>query len=134
VIDGDFGLHTFGYVVSDLTKQADTVVHTFLPVPTDAVIPWGITWSQDSRWLALEPPSWDPVESGVWLGSADAATKSFLGIGTKNPIWIDEDYIVFSTTIDGEARLQLYSIATDERCWLDVPVGARAVQHVADKR
>lgn len=65
--------------------------------------------------------------------SPDGAAKRLLGIGTGSPVWSDKDRIIFTATIDREARLQLYNMATDGRFWLDVPVGARAVQHVADK-
>lgn len=127
---GDFALHSHGYVVIDLQAGSSTVVHTVDPPDTDAVIPWGITWSPGSRWLALDPPSWDPVEDGVWVVSPNGATKRYLGIRTHTPVWIDADHLVFAATVDGETRLQLYDAATGERVTLDVPVGARPVHYI----
>ncbi|HEX6385989.1 MAG TPA: hypothetical protein VF177_15065 [Anaerolineae bacterium] len=114
--------HTFGYVVASMEQPLHALVHTFTPVPTDAVIPWGITWSPDSQWLALSPPSWDVVETGVWLVAADGAAKIYLGPGTGSPVWIDAERVVFTAIANGKAGLQLCDMATRERFWLDLPM------------
>lgn len=132
LVTGDFGRHTFAYVVIDLSSGAGAVVHTFLPVPTDAVLPWGIAWSPDGRRLALEPPSWDPVENGVWLVTPDGETRAFLGTATSSPVWIDGDELILTATTDGVAWLQRLDLVSGERAWLDLPAGARAVQSTGD--
>lgn len=116
-----FGPHTWAYVVADLEEAEYTLVHTFTPPGTDAAIPWGINWSPDGQWLALSPLSWDPVEDGVWLVSADGSNKIYLGIGTGEPVWIDAQQVVYSAAVNGQAGLQLYDLTTGEQFWLDTP-------------
>lgn len=125
-----------GYIVVDLTQETAHAVHGYMPVGTDANIPPGIHWHGDGEWLALEPPTDDLVEWGVWVMRADRSEKEFLGPGTANPIWLpgsegaDSEgvQLLFSVTIAGETRLQKYNLLTEERTWLDVPPGARPVQ------
>lgn len=128
----DDGRYTFAYHVFDVTNQTDVSVHAFRPPGTDAVLPWGITWSPGSQWLALEPPSDDPIEGGVWLAAADGSQKIHLGMGTSHPVWLDGERLVFAAIIDGETRMQLYDLETGERFWLDTPVGAQPIQAAPD--
>jgi hypothetical protein len=122
VTSAPFGPHSWAYVVIDLDDPEFTVVHTFTPPGTDAVLPWGITWSPDGHWLALSPPSWDPLDDGVWLVSYDGSRKFYLGPGTGSPIWLDSQRIVYHAAINGQTGLQLYDIANDERAWLNTPI------------
>lgn len=122
VINMAEGPHPFAYMVAGINQPVHAIVHTFTHGPTDAPIPSGITWSPDSQWLALSPPFWDVVETGVWLVSADGAAKIYLGPGTGSPVWIDAERVVFSAILNGKAGLQLYNMATKERFWLDVPM------------
>src|SRR5690606_30587320 len=130
VVGGEFSPHTAAYVVVDLTGQTGTPVHTVLPVPTDAGIPWGIHWSPSGEWLALAPPSWDPLEGGVWLVRADGTEKRSLGPGTGHPVWIEAGRLIFTATVDGETQTQMYDLATGERVRLDLPAGAEPVQYI----
>jgi hypothetical protein len=124
----DDGRYPFAYHVIDITNQTDVSIHGVRPPGTDAVLPWGITWSPDSQWLALEPPSDDPIEGGVWLAAADGGRKIHLGFGTSHPVWLDGERLVFAATVDGQTRIQLYDLMTGERFWLDTPVGAYPIQ------
>ncbi len=126
------GRYTFAYHVYDVASQTDVSVHAFRPPGTDAILPWGITWSPDSQWLALEPPSDDPIEGGVWLAAADGSRTIHLGIGTSHPVWLDGERLVFAATINGQTRIQRYNVKTGERFWLDVPVGSQPIQAAPD--
>lgn len=128
----DDGRYPFAYHVFDVTNQTDISVHGVRPSGTDAVLPWGISWSPDSQWLALEPPSDDPIEGGVWLTAADGGRKIHLGIGTNHPVWLDGERLVFAAAIDGKTRMQLYDLKTGERFWLETPAGAQPVQAAPD--
>jgi hypothetical protein len=117
----DSGQQPWAYAVAGLDQPGYTVLHTFTAVPTDAVIPWGITWSPDGRWLTLSPQSWDAVESGAWLVAADGSNKVYLGPGSGNVVWLDAERFVFSAVLDGKAGLQLYDVTSGERFWLNRP-------------
>lgn len=138
---GPFDPYPVGYVVVDLTQETAHAVHGYMPVGTDANIPPGIHWHEDGEWLALEPPTDDLVEWGVWVMRADGSEKEFLGPGTTNPVWLpgsegagsegaDSEgvQLLFSVPIAGDTRLQKYNLLTGERSWLDVPLGAQPVQ------
>jgi hypothetical protein len=103
-------------------------LHAYEPVGTDAVVPLGINWSPDGQWVALTPSSFDIVESGPWLISADGSTKIFLGPGSRPPVWLDADRLVFSAFWNGQFGLQLYNLATNERYWLDTPQFAASLR------
>jgi hypothetical protein len=126
------GRYTFAYHVFDVTNQTDVSIHAFRPPGTDAVLPWGITWSPDSQWLALEPPSDDPIEGGIWLAAAAGGQTIPLGIGTSRPVWLDGERLVFAAAVDGQTRMQLYDLKSGERFWLDTPVGAQPIQAAPD--
>ncbi|MCB9418954.1 MAG: hypothetical protein H6667_04080 [Ardenticatenaceae bacterium] len=128
----DDGRYPFAYHIFDVASQTDVSVHAFRPPGTDAVLPWGITWSPDSQWLALEPPSDDPIEGGVWLAAADGGRKMHLGIGTSHPVWLDGERLMFAATINGQTQIQLYDLMSGERFWLDTPVGAQPIQAAPD--
>ena len=127
VVGGDFGRQTHGYAVVDREAGMARLVHTFLPVPTDARLPWGIAWSSDGQWLALEPPSWDPVESGVWLVPAHGTERRSLGPGTQNAVWLDGERLAYTRTVNGVTRAAMIDVGTGETAWLELPDGARVV-------
>jgi hypothetical protein len=131
IIGGLSEPHTFGYIVIDLEEQTGRFVHTFSPIPTDAGLDWGIHWSPDGAWLALDPPTFDSIEAGVWVIDVEANRKEFLGPGTDNPMWLansGEMHLLYNAIIDGEMRMQQYDPVTGERFRLDVPAGAIPMQ------
>jgi hypothetical protein len=111
--------HPAAYAVVGMAQPVGVRIHPYSSIGTDAVLPTGITWSPDSRWLALLPPASDIVVSGVWLAAADGSAKVHLGAGTRNPVWLDANRIVYSATVLGVDGLQLYDLTTGEASWLD---------------
>lgn len=132
VIGGDFGRHGHGYVVVDVETGTSNLVHTFLSTPTDARVSWGIQWNEDGNWLALEPPSWDPLEAGVWLVRPDGSEGRTLGPGTANAVWLDGERLAYTHVVDGASRVALLDLATGEAARLDLPPEARPVAFVAE--
>ncbi len=124
---GDFGPHSAAYVVADLAAPDYAVAHTFLPAGTDVALDWRIYWSPDSQWLAFAPPSFG-LENSLWLVSADGRTKYNLGAGAGDPVWLDENRLVFTAVINKTPEIHLYDLKTSQRFRLDLPSGTRAVQ------
>lgn len=133
VIGGDFGRQGHGYVVVDIETGTSNLVHTFLSTPTDARVFWGIRWNEDGNWLALEPPSWDPLEAGVWLVRPDGTDRRGLGPGTANAVWLHGERLAYTRVVDGASRVALLDLATGETARLDLPPGARPVAFVAQE-
>lgn len=111
--------HQAAYAVVGMEQPVSVRVHPYSSIGTDAVLPTGITWSPDSRWLALLSPASDIVVNGVWLAAADGSAKLHLGAGTRNPVWLDANRVVYSATVLGVDGLQLYDLTTGEASWLD---------------
>jgi Leucine-rich repeat (LRR) protein len=121
VVTDDFGTHTFAYAVFDLTQPSNRILHTFLPIPTDAVQPHVLRWSPNGQWLALEAPSWEAEETGVWLASVDGQTKIHLGVETGNPLWLDDRRLILAVKEEVVVRYELYDVETAARERLVVP-------------
>ncbi|HSM55045.1 MAG TPA: hypothetical protein VK879_02720 [Candidatus Sulfomarinibacteraceae bacterium] len=130
VVVGDFGRHAHGYVVVDLEAGTAHLIHTFLSTPTDARVSWGIRWSQNGEWLALEPPSRDPLEGGVWVVRADGSERYSLGPGTANVVWLEGERLAYTRIVDGVSRAAWMDLDTGEAAWLELPAGARPVATV----
>ncbi len=111
--------HPAAYAVVGMEQPGGVRIHPYSTIGTDAVLPTGITWSPDSRWVALLPPASDIVVNGVWLAAADGSAKLHLGPGTRNPVWLDANRVVYSATVLGVDGLQLYDLTTGEASWLD---------------
>lgn len=133
VITGNFGRHTHGYASVDLGAGAAHLAHTFQPVPTEARPDWRIRWSANGVWLALEPPSWDPLESGVWLVRSDGTDRRGLGPGTESAVWLDGERLAYTRIVDGTSRVERLDMGTGETVWLDLPSGARPVAFVIEE-
>lgn len=128
ITGGDFGLHHAAFAVVDMAQPTSAILHTYLPLGTDAIFPAGITWSPDGQWLALFPgPTWD-AESNLWLVSVDGSTKIDLGISSTNPVWIDEGRLAFTAVINRTPEIHLYDLTSNTRFRLDLPQRATAVQ------
>lgn len=121
VVTGDFGTHTFAYVVFDLAQPSTHILHTFLPIPTDAIQAHGMHWSPNGQWLALEPPSWEAATTGVWLVSANGQTKVHLGVETSNPLWLDNSHLILAVKEGVVVHYQLYDLETAARERLEAP-------------
>ncbi|MDX1665222.1 MAG: hypothetical protein R3272_15625 [Candidatus Promineifilaceae bacterium] len=118
-----------GYWMFDLEQQDAHPLLGYTPIGTDANLPQGIFWHPGGEWLALEPNSGDPLQDGVWVMRPEGGEKQFLGVGTANPLWLEEGQrLLFNATVEGEQRLQLLDLEIGERFWVNVPVGARPVQ------
>ncbi len=127
---GEYGRYTFAYVLTDLTTATTTLIHPFLPTPTDAVMPWNIRWSPDSQWVTLDPPPWNLVESSVQLVSmARLGNNMILGADTSDPLWLDSRRLVFKTTIYGQSHWHHIDIQTGEQFRLDLPAGVQVVHY-----
>ena len=112
------------YGLASLDQPRLMFLHSYDPVPTDAVLPHGIHWSPDGHFVALSPPSWDIVEGGTWLveNSVDETRrKIFLGPGSSSPVWLDENRVVFTAVWNGQYGMQLYDLSTNNRAWLNTP-------------
>ena len=112
------------YGLASLDQTLLTFLHSYDPVPTDAVLPHGVHWSPDGHFVALSPPSWDIIEGGTWLveNSVDETRrKIFLGPGSSSPVWLDANRFVFTAVWNGQYGLQLYDLSTNNRVWLNTP-------------
>lgn len=131
VATGNFGRHTHGYAVLDLDAGTARLAHTFQPVPTEARPDWRMRWSTGGSWLALQPPSWDPLESGVWLVRADGTDRRGLGAGTADAVWVGDERLAYTRVVDGVSRAALLDLRGGEATWLNLPPGARPVAFVS---
>lgn len=109
------------YLLANLEKSGNVILHAIHAVPTDAILPWNTRWSPNGQWLALSPAPWDVVEGGAWLVRIDGTQKIFLGPGSGSADWLDAERVIFSAFWNGQYGLQLYNLATKERNWLDTP-------------
>jgi hypothetical protein len=110
------------YGLASLDQSLLMFLHSYDPIPTDAVLPHGIHWSPDGHFVALSPPSWDIIEGGTWLvenSVHETRRKVFLGPGSSSPVWLDADRVVFTAVWNGQYGLQLYDLSTNNRFWLD---------------
>jgi hypothetical protein len=133
VVVRDFGRYAHGYVVVELEAATANLIHTFLSTPTDARVSWGIQWSQNGEWLALEPPSWDPLDRGVWLVRADGVERRGLGPGTANVVWLEGERLAYTRIVDGVSRAAWMDLNTGEAAWLELPGDAQPVAFVAEE-
>ena len=128
---GDFWLHRSAFVVVDMAQPTQSILHTYLPIGTDAILPAGITWSPDSQWVALLPSPTLDMESSLWLVSVDGGTKIDLGVSSTNPVWIDAERLAFTAVINRTPEIHLYDLTNNTRFRLDLPQGTTAVQFSA---
>lgn len=120
------------YFLGEVEGENYTILHTYFGVPTDAVLPFDIIWSPNGQLIALWSPSWDVVESGVWVvenSFASSAMKQFLGSVTSSPLWLDDSRLVFTAVWDGKIGLQLYDLTSGQRYWLNTPQVDALVQY-----
>jgi hypothetical protein len=133
---GEYGRYTFAYVLADLTSQTSSFIHFFVPVATDAVLPWGIHWSPDSQWVALDPQSGDFFNNTIQLVSLTNRDNNMtLGGITSNPFWLDGWRLVFKQFTGDQftgdqAHWRYLDLRTGEQFWLDLPDGAEVVHYV----
>lgn len=132
VTSGEYGSYNFAYVLADLINHTSTYIHFFYPVPTDAVLPWGIAWSADSQWVALDPPSWIMFENSIQLiPVADPANSIALDGITRKPIWLDVWKLIFQSFDGQQSRWRLVDLRSRKQFWLDLPNGAEVLHYAS---
>lgn len=131
-VRGDgYGRYTFAYVLTDLTNQTSTFIHFFIPLPTDAVLPWGIHWSPNSQWVALDPQSGDFFANSIQLVSlANPHNNMTLEGITSAPFWLDDWRLIFKQFTGDQTRWRDLDLRTGEQFWVDLPDGAEVVHYV----
>lgn len=83
-----------------------------------------VAWSPDDRWVALRTSPTDLEMDGIWLYSLDEEEMIFLGSGTTNPLWQDNQVVLFNALVEGEMVLHAYDVNTAGRVSVDVPAGS----------
>ena len=127
---GEYGLYNLAYILSDLTTSTNYFIDTFPSPGTDALLTWGIHWSPDSQWLALDPPSTTPLGREVLIVHlANLSDNLHLGAGTSKPLWLDSERLVFKTSYYG--YWHYLDLQTGEQFWLDLPAGAEVVHYAS---
>jgi hypothetical protein len=131
ISSGEYGRYTFAYVLVELNTQTSRFIHFFVPTPADSVLPWGIHWSPDSQWLALDPPSGDFFANSIQLVSVINPDDSVTLPGvTSTPFWLDGYRLIFKRFVGDRSRWQYMDRMTGEQFWLDLPDGAEVVHYV----
>jgi hypothetical protein len=126
----EYGRFTIAYVLADLTNQTTTFLSPFVHLATDAAVPYGIHWSPDSQWVALDPPVWIWDNNVPVIPVANPENRFLLGAGTSHPIWLDNNQLLFRSVNYEQIRWRYLNIATGEQFWLDLPDGAEVVHYV----
>ncbi|MEM7332368.1 MAG: hypothetical protein AAF490_09765 [Chloroflexota bacterium] len=111
----------YGFYLFDLTAKRIEFLHPFRPVPGDAIFLHNTNWSPDGKWVALEPFTGSPFESGVRLINIENGEKQYLGPGSKAPIWLNSEQLVYTAVHQNKVGLQMIDVNSNTAVWLDTP-------------
>ncbi len=90
-----------------------------------------VAWSPDDSWVALRPAPTDLEMDGVWLYAVTEGGMVYLGSGTSDPLWQDNQVVLFNALVVGQIELRAYDVVTAERVKVDVPEGSIPIHFVS---
>ncbi|MBI3160485.1 MAG: PD40 domain-containing protein [Chloroflexi bacterium] len=85
----DYATWRIQLLILDLETKTGVRLHPYVPLGRGGWPPAPV-WSPDGRWLAFNPWSEDPTQSGIWVVAADGTEEHFLTVPNPQGVWLNQ--------------------------------------------